>query len=216
MTRGVRENFIPKPFYHIGTPPEEFPEVFPLNSETEEEEGDDIRILYTRMIKAVDQEEANEAPVSSEDLEPITNPFYERPGFTDSEEEVDESESLGVCTGCGSKLELTCKKPCRSESSKYPRVPDLYLEKIVIFVYRGSFEVKGSRMTSKHLMMQQSERASGFRLTLTPKARRKKSVRLIKSGWYAKSFMIWLNGLSWMRPMATMIGVLLKNRTPPR
>ena len=129
MTRRVRENFTPKPFYHIGTPPEEFPEVFPLNSENEEEEGDDIRILYARMVKAVDQEKANEAPVSFEDLEPITNAFYGRlpsPGFTDSEEEVDDRESLGVCKGCGSKLELTCKKPCRSESSKYPRVPDLY------------------------------------------------------------------------------------------
>ena len=129
VTRRVRENFTEKRFYHNGTPPEEFPEVFPLNSETEEEEGDDIRILYARMVKAVDQEETNEAPVSSEDLEPITNPFYGRlpsPRFADSEEEVDESESLGVCKGCGSKLELTCEKPCRSDSSKYPRVPDLY------------------------------------------------------------------------------------------
>ena len=35
VSRRVRGNFTPKPFYHIGTPPEEFPEVFPLNSEEE-------------------------------------------------------------------------------------------------------------------------------------------------------------------------------------
>ena len=53
--------------------------MFPLNSETDEDEGDDIRIMYTRMVKGVDKEkddESKEEPVSVEDLEPITNPFY--------------------------------------------------------------------------------------------------------------------------------------------
>ena len=130
MTRRVRESFTPKPFYHIGTPPEEFPELFPMSSEAEEEEGDDIQIMYTRMVKEVDREEEKQGTsVSREDLEPITNPFYGRlpsPGFTDSEAEVEDNESLGVCKGCGSKLELTCKRPQRSESSMCPRMPDLY------------------------------------------------------------------------------------------
>ena len=77
MSRRVRGSFTPKPFYHIGTHPEEFPEMFPLNSEEEEEAGDDIRILYTRMVREVDQEEKEQpGPESLEDLKPITNPFY--------------------------------------------------------------------------------------------------------------------------------------------
>ena len=78
MTRRVREDFTPKPFYHIGTPPEEFPEVFPLASEEEVEDGDDIQILYTRMVKETEKREEKQAEESLEDLEPITNPFYGR------------------------------------------------------------------------------------------------------------------------------------------
>ena len=130
MSRRVRGSFTPKPFYHIATPPEEFPEMFPLNSEEEEEAGDDIRILYTRMVREVDQEEKEQpGPESLEDLEPITNPFYGKlpsPGFTDSEDEVEESDGFGLCRGCGTKLELTCKRPSRSEPSQYPRMPELY------------------------------------------------------------------------------------------
>ena len=87
------------------------------------------------MVKAVDQEgteqeEVKEIRISSEDLEPITNPFYGRlpsPGFTDSEEELERVEDPRVCQGCGARLELTCERPRRAESSKYPRVPELYL-----------------------------------------------------------------------------------------
>ena len=118
MTRRVRENFTPKPFYHIGTPPEEFPEVFPLALEEEGEGGDDIPILYTRMVKETEQKEEEKTGESLEDLEPITNPFYGElpsPGFTDSEGEVEEAEDFGLCKGCGTRLELTCTRPSRSE-----------------------------------------------------------------------------------------------------
>ena len=121
VTRRVRGDFTPKPFYHIGTPPEEFPEVFPLASE-EESEGDDIPILYTRMVKEAGQEE-------EEDLEPITNPFYGElpsPGFTDSEGEAEEAEHSGLCESCGARLELTCTRPSSSEPSPYPPMPELY------------------------------------------------------------------------------------------
>ena len=129
MTRRVRENFTPKPFYHIGTPPEEFPEVFPLASEEEGEAGDDIPILYTRMVRETEQKEEKKVEESLEDLEPITNPFYGElpsPGFTDSEGEVEKVEDFGLCKGCGTRLELTCTRPPRSESSQYPSMPDLY------------------------------------------------------------------------------------------
>ena len=127
----MRENFTPKPFYHIGTPPEEFSEVFPLASESEEEgeEGDDIPILYTRMVKETEQKEEKKAEESLEDLEPITNPFYGElpsPGFTDSEGEVGEAEDFGLCKGCGTRLELTCTRPSRSEPCPYPPMPELY------------------------------------------------------------------------------------------
>ena len=129
MTRRVRGNFTPKPFYHIGTPPEEFPEVFPLASEEEGEEGDDIPILYTRMVRETEQKEEKKVEESLEDLEPITNPFYGElpsPGFTDSEAEVEEVEDFGLCKGCGTRLELTCTRPSRLEPSPYPSMPDLY------------------------------------------------------------------------------------------
>ena len=129
MTRRVRGNFTPKPFYHIGTPPEEFPEVFPLASEEEGEAGDDIQILYTRMVRETEQKEEKRREESLEDLEPITNPFYGElpsPGFTDSEGEVEKGDDFGLCKGCGTRLELTCTRPPRSESSQCPRMPELY------------------------------------------------------------------------------------------
>ena len=113
VTRRVR-SFTPKPFYHIATPPEEFPEVFPLNSETEEEEPGDIHITYARMVRVVDNEETDKPttprPVHDGDLGPVTNPFYGRlpsPGFTDSEEDLEGGETSGVCQGCGVTLEPT-------------------------------------------------------------------------------------------------------------
>ena len=81
------------------------------------------------MVRETDQKEEKKAEESLEDLEPITNPFYGElpcPGFTDSEGEVEEVEDFGVCKGCGTRLELTCTRPPRSESSQYPRMPDLY------------------------------------------------------------------------------------------
>ncbi|CAE7250037.1 unnamed protein product, partial [Symbiodinium sp. CCMP2456] len=44
-TRRVRESFTPKPFYHIGTPPVEFPEVFPMTSDEEDEVGGDDSLI---------------------------------------------------------------------------------------------------------------------------------------------------------------------------
>ena len=119
VTRRVRGNFTPKPFYHIGTPPKEFPEVFPLTSEEEGEVGDDIPILYTRMVRETDQKEEKKEEESLEDLEPITNPFYGElpsPGFTDSEEEGEQAEDLGLCKGCGTRLELTCTETTMSRT----------------------------------------------------------------------------------------------------
>ena len=108
MTRRVR-SFTPKPFYHIATPPEEFPEVFPLNSETDEEESGDIHIMYARMVRVVDKEETDQPttprPVHDGDLE--------------------GGEAPGVCQGCGVALEPTCTRPGTLESSSYPRIPEL-------------------------------------------------------------------------------------------
>ena len=96
--------------------------MFPLASEEEGEGGDDIPILYTRMVKETGQKE-------EEELEPITNPFYGElpsPGFTDSEGEAEEAEHSGLCEGCGARLELTCTRPSRSEPCPYPPMPELY------------------------------------------------------------------------------------------
>ena len=48
------------------------------------------------------------------------------PGFTDSEEEGEEAEDLGLCKGCGTRLEPTCMRPPCPEPSRYPRMPELY------------------------------------------------------------------------------------------
>ena len=132
VTRRVR-SFTPKPFYRIATPPEEFPEVFPLTSETDEEESGDIHITYARMVRVVDKEETDQSttprPVHDGDLGPATNPFYGRlpsPGFTDSEEDLEGGEASGVCQGCGVTLEPTCTRPQTLENSDYPRIPELY------------------------------------------------------------------------------------------
>ena len=196
VSRRVRGNFTPKPFYHIGTPPEEFPEVFPLNSEEEGEAGDDIQILYTRMVREADQKEEKRAAESLE--------------TRSMESEVEKGDDLGLCKGCGTKLELTCTRPSRSESSQCPRMPELYPgEDCYLRLQRKlRFEVKESLTTSKLWKIQQVENMSGLSFTWTWNARRKRNKKSIEFGWYVrKSFMMSLNGLSWMIPMAMMIGV---------
>ena len=158
-TRPVR-SFTPNPFYHIATPPEEFPEVFPLNSETDEEESGDIHITYARMVRVVDKEE-NDQPttnsVQDDDREPVTNPFYGRlpsPGFTDSEEDLEFGEPPGVCqedVELLSNSHATDHKLWRTTTTQ--EFQNYILVKIVISVYRKSLRVKENPLTRKLLRM---------------------------------------------------------------
>ncbi|OLP77140.1 hypothetical protein AK812_SmicGene42834 [Symbiodinium microadriaticum] len=113
-------------------------------------------------------------------------------GFTDSEGEVEKGDDFGLCKGC-----LNC-----------------ILEKIVIFACNGSFDMKESLMTSKPWKIQREENTSGLSFTWTWNARGKRNKKRTEFGWYVeKSFMMSLNGLLWMIPMAMTIGEKLERRT---
>ena len=86
-----------------------------------------------------------------EDLEPITNPFYEELpslGFTDSEGVDEEAEDFGLCKGCGTRLELTCTRPSRSHV-RILLCLNCILEKIVTYGYNGNCGVKEKLTTRK-------------------------------------------------------------------
>ncbi|CAE7653731.1 unnamed protein product [Symbiodinium sp. KB8] len=88
------------------------------------------------------------------------------------------------------------------------------LEKIVIFACNGSFDMKESLMTSKPWKIQREENTSGLSFTWTWNARGKRNKKRTEFGWYVeKSFMMSLNGLLWMIPMAMTIGEKLERRT---